>query len=235
MVILYYQKNNKSSIFINIIQTAVQNAYLIDISFKIAYNCLKNYVFIRWFMKKSNVTRLKIYDMALIAVFTAIITVCSWLCIPAPVPFTLQTFGIFLTVGVWGGKKGTLAVCVYLLLGIIGLPVFAGFNSGLGYIAGSTGGYILGFLPAALVMWAVQKLLGNKNLSLIISMAAGLLVCYAFGTVWFMSVYTRNTGKIGFGSALLMCVVPYIIPDAVKISLAILIRKRFIKILKIMQ
>lgn len=175
----------------------------------------------------------KISDMAFIAMFAAVMAVCSWICIPGPVPFTLQTFAVFLAVGVLGGKNGSLAVLIYLLLGIIGIPVFAGFNSGIGYIMGSTGGYIAGFLLSALVMWAIESLFGKKNFVFIFSMLAGLIVCYAFGTAWFMYVYAESHGAIGLWSTLLMCVVPYIIPDIIKIAIAFLMREKFSKILKI--
>ena len=71
-------------------------------------------------------------DMVRIALFAVVIAICSWLSIPAAVPFTLQTFGIFLTVAVLGGKRGTMAVTLYLLMGIVGIPVFAGFTGGVG-------------------------------------------------------------------------------------------------------
>lgn len=145
------------------------------------------------------------------------------------VPFTLQTFGVFLTVGVLGGKRGTLSVLVYLLLGIIGLPVFSGFRGGAACIFGTTGGYIVGFLFTALVMWAMEALLGKKSWVLILSMVIGLIVCYAFGTAWFVIVYTNTKGAIGIWTALLNCVIPYLIPDAVKIALAFLIVRRLQK------
>ena len=89
--------------------------------------------------------KLRTYDMVLIAMFAVLMAVCSWISIPMEVPFTLQTFGLFLTVGVLGGKRGTFAVLIYILLGAIGVPVFAGFNSGIGVLLGTTGGYIVGF------------------------------------------------------------------------------------------
>ena len=84
-------------------------------------------------------------DLARAALFAALIAICSWISIPTAVPFTLQTFAVFLALGVLGGKLGTLSVAVYLLLGAVGLPVFAGFQGGLGALLGATGGY----LPAA--------------------------------------------------------------------------------------
>ncbi|MDD5952465.1 MAG: biotin transporter BioY [Oscillospiraceae bacterium] len=171
-------------------------------------------------------SRSKIYDMAFIAISAAIMAVCSWISIPGPVPFTLQTFGVFVTVGILGGKRGTLAVLIYILLGAIGVPVFAGFSGGFGVLLSSTGGYIIGFLFTALIMWLFEKLPGNKTLMLVLSMLAGLLVCYAFGTAWFMVVYAQSTGPVGLGAALMWCVVPFIIPDLVKLGLAFVIATR---------
>ena len=172
-------------------------------------------------MSKSATTRMKTLDMAYVAMFAAIIAVCSWISIPATVPFTLQTFGVFLAVGVLGGKRGTMAVLTYLLLGMIGVPVFSGFAGGIGYMLGSTGGYIVGFIFTALTMWLMESLFGKKRWVLTFSMLLGILVCYVFGTVWFMWVYANNTGEIGWWTALLWCVVPYIIPDVLKILLAL--------------
>lgn len=171
-------------------------------------------------------------DIAYIAMFTAIICVCAWISIPSAVPFTLQTFGIFLTVGVLGGKRGTIAVACYLLLGILGAPVFAGFRGGAGVLFGVTGGYIAGFLFSALVMWAMEVIFGKRTATLAISMILGLFVCYAFGTAWFMAVYANGAGGIGLGAALMMCVVPYIVYDFLKIILAIILRNKLIKHVK---
>ena len=164
--------------------------------------------------------------MAYIALFAVVMAVCAWISIPAAVPFTLQTFGVFLAVGLLGGKRGTLAVLIYLLLGAVGIPVFAGFNGGLGYMLGSTGGYIVGFLLSALVMWGFDAALGRKTWVLAVSMVLGLVVCYAFGTAWFMGVYARQSGAIGLMTALGWCVFPFIIPDLIKIALARVISRR---------
>lgn len=177
-------------------------------------------------MEKTSQPKFRTVDMAYIALFAVMIAVCSWISIPATVPFTLQTFGVFLAVGVLGGKRGTLAVLVYLLLGIVGLPVFAGFSGGIGCLLGTTGGYIVGFLFSALVMWAMERFLGKKPWVLALSMVLGLIVCYAFGTVWFMQVYAKTTGAIGIWTALGWCVFPYIVPDLVKIVLAMVLCKR---------
>ena len=167
--------------------------------------------------------------MAYIAVFAVIMAICSWISIPAQVPFTLQTFAVFLAFGVLGGKRGTMAVLVYILLGAVGIPVFAGFTGGIGVLMGNTGGYILGFLGSALVMWALEKLPGKRSVIQIFSMIAGLLVCYTFGTLWFMTVYAGTTGKVGLVTVLGWCVIPFIIPDLIKIGHAYMLAGRIRK------
>ncbi|MGN0658652.1 MAG: biotin transporter BioY [Emergencia sp.] len=180
-----------------------------------------------------NTDKLKTYDLICIALFAALIAVCAWITIPMTVPFTLQTFGVFLAVGVLGGKRGTFAVLIYILLGAIGLPVFSGFNGGIGALFGTTGGYIIGFLFSALLMWGLEKVIGRKTWALAAAMVCGLIVCYAFGTAWFMVVYTSGTGAVGLGTVLGWCVIPFIIPDILKIALALLLSGRLKKIMKL--
>lgn len=165
-------------------------------------------------------------DMCFIAMFAVIIAVCSWISVPLTVPITLQTFGVFAALGVLGGKKGTIAVIVYVLLGAVGLPVFAGFKLGIGTLLGTTGGYIIGFVLSGIVYWAITDKFGTKLAVTVIAMALGLLVCYAFGTAWFMLVYTGSKGTVTLWLALGWCVFPFIIPDAIKIALAILVSER---------
>ena len=131
-------------------------------------------------MTKSASVKLKTVDMAYIALFAVLITICSWISIPAAVPLTFQTFGVFLAVGVLGGKRGTLSVVTYLLLGAVGLPVFSGFRGGLVGLLGATGGYIVGFLFSALFLWGMESLIGRKKWEFALSMLLGLLVCYIF-------------------------------------------------------
>lgn len=168
--------------------------------------------------------------MVYIALFAVLIAICAWISIPTTVPFTLQLFGIYMAVGTLGGKRGSMSVLIYLLLGSVGIPVFAGFKGGIGVLFGATGGYIIGFLVAALFMWGMEKVLGRKTWALALSMVLGLILCYAFGTAWFMVVYA---GEMGLWAALGMCVFPYIIPDLIKIALALLVSKRLAAIIKI--
>lgn len=183
--------------------------------------------------KHNNSSKLKTIELVYISVFAALIAICSWISIPATVPFTLQTFAIFLAVGLLGGKLGSIAVLIYILLGAIGLPVFSGFRGGLGVLFGNTGGYILGFLLSALFMWLMEKLIEKKTWSLALSMVLGLIICYAFGTVWFMYLYMHNTGYVEFSTVLGWCVIPFIIPDIIKIMLALFMSKTLHKVVKI--
>ncbi len=168
----------------------------------------------------------KTYDIVYVAIFAVLIAICSWISIPAAVPFTLQTLGVFLSVAILGGRRGTLSVLVYILLGAIGLPVFAGFTGGVGILLGNTGGYIVGFLFSALAMWGIEHLFGNRMPVEIVSMLIGLLICYAFGTAWFMVVYTRGNGPVSLTAVLGWCVIPFIIPDLIKIAIALIIAPR---------
>lgn len=165
--------------------------------------------------------RLRTKDLAYIGIFTALMAICSWISIPTTVPFTLQTLGVFLAVGILGGRRGTLSVLAFILLGAVGAPVFAGFSGGLSALLGSTGGYIVGFLFSALLMWAMEHFLGTSLWVTGASMVLGLLVCYAFGSLWFLWVYTRNTGAVTLSAVLGWCVIPFIVPDLVKIALAV--------------
>uniref|UniRef100_UPI004057CACA biotin transporter BioY n=1 Tax=Agathobacter sp. TaxID=2021311 RepID=UPI004057CACA len=101
--------------------------------------------------KESNTNKAR--NIVFIALFAVMIAVCSWISIPTAIPFTMQTFAVFLTLNFLGGKKGTVSVCIYLLLGLIGLPVYANFTSGIGMLMGTTGGYMIGWIFSGLVMW----------------------------------------------------------------------------------
>jgi biotin transport system substrate-specific component len=162
--------------------------------------------------------------MILCALFAALTAVCSMISIPlpfTPVPINLATLSVFLAGGLLGSKYGFLSQLVYVILGAVGLPVFHNFSGGLGIITGPTGGYIIGYAAAAWLIGFLAEKLGREFYKNIIGMTAGLAVCYGLGTLWFM-VLTST----GFAAALIMCVVPFLIGDAVKIAAgAILVKK----------
>lgn len=170
--------------------------------------------------------KMKTLDLVYIAIGAAIITVCSWISIPLTVPFTLQTFAIFAALLILGGYRGTIAIIVYVLMGAVGLPVFSGFSGGLTKLLGNTGGYIVGFIFMGLIYSVMTGFFGEKLYVEIAALVIGLVVCYAFGTAWFMYVYAKSTGAVGIMSVLSWCVFPFIIPDIVKMAVAFVISGR---------
>ena len=170
--------------------------------------------------------KLTIREIAYAGMGAALITLCSWLSIPMTVPITLQTFAVCLVTALFGLKLGLVTVAAYLLLGAAGVPVFSGFRGGIGALLGVTGGYLVGFLFTAIAVGLAVRKFGKRTGVLVISMAVGILLCYAFGTAWFVAVYNRGSGEIGALSALSLCVFPYLIPDGVKIAMAALLTKR---------
>lgn len=159
-------------------------------------------------------------DIVLTGMFTAVICVLSQISIPTqPIPFTLALLAIFLTGALLSPRYALLAVLTYLLLGLFGLPVYAGFKSGFQTLAGPTGGYLMSYpimaFNTALVYKLVKK---NKLLALSVGMLFSLALCYLIGTTWFTFV-TANS----FYAALTMCVFPFVLFDLVKIVLAVVI------------
>ena len=173
---------------------------------------------------------MKARNMALCGLFTAVLAICAWISVPmGDTVITLQTFGIFLTLGLLGGKRGTVTVLVYLLLGASGAPVFSGFRGGLGALLGTTGGYIFGFMSTSILYWIMTSIKDTPRIRLI-AMVLGLLLCYICGSWWYMTRYL-TAAQTTLGLVLLKCVVPYLIPDAIKLTLAWILTsklKRFV-------
>ena len=160
--------------------------------------------------------------MVLCSLFAALTAVCAWIAIPLPpISFTMQTFAVLLTLGILGGKWGTASILLYLMLGIVGLPVFSGFRGGASALLDATGGFLWGFLAAGLLYWVLERL-GKLP-----AMICAMLVCYLCGSWWF-SVYSGA----GIGVSLMTCVVPWLIPDGVKLGLAYTLSGRIGKHLK---
>lgn len=171
--------------------------------------------------------------LTLCALFAALMAICSWISIPLPagVPINLGTLGVFLAAGLLGMKYGTISITAYIFLGAVGAPVFAGFRGGPSVIAGPTGGYIVGYLAAALIAGAIfgMRARGEKEQTagapstarIMAGCLAGLAACYALGTVWFIFLT-----KTGFAAAMLACVIPFLPGDAVKIAAAAVLIKK---------
>lgn len=176
-------------------------------------------------------------SLCYIAVATALLCVCAWIALPlGDIPFTLQTLGVFLIGGLLGWKRATLAVVAYLLLGFVGVPVFAGFTGGAGKLLAPTGGYLVGFLGTGVVSGVAGDLFADKKggrptLALGVGMFLGLLLCYTFGTVWFLLV-TAQGQSVGLWTALTLCVFPYLPLDLVKIFPAVVLTKKLRPLIK---
>ena len=178
--------------------------------------------------------RISTKEIVLTAMFTAIITICAWISIPiGPISFTMHTFAVFCAVCILGGRNSFFSVLTYLLLGAVGLPVFAGFKGGIGVLVNTTGGYLLGFLLIPLTYLVAEKIFGKSLAVRIISLIIGLAVCYAFGTAWFMFVYTHNVGAVTIGKAMKWCVTPFVPFDLIKLALAFVVSDRVKKYAKI--
>lgn len=163
--------------------------------------------------------KLSIKEMILTAIFTALTSVLAQVSIKipfSPVPITMQVLSVCLAAVVLGKKCGTLSQIVYVILGACGFPVFSGFNSGFSAILGPTGGYIISFpFVAFLIGYIIEKHKYITRVSIGFAMAAGLLVCYSFGTLWLAFIL-----KLGFFEALAMGVGWYLPLDILKVTIS---------------
>ena len=165
--------------------------------------------------------KIRTKQMVLIALMTAVTCVLGPLSIPlpfSPVPISLTNFAIFLAIFVLGMKNGTISFIIYLLLGAVGVPVFSSFRGGFQVLAGPTGGYLIGFIFLALIMGFALDHFDRKLLPTIIGMIIGMVVCYAFGTVWLAKLLS-----LSFKEGLMMGVIPYLPGDAAKIIIAAIV------------
>lgn len=168
-------------------------------------------------------THSRLRQMVLCALFAALTAVCSQIAVPMPwgVPVNLALFSAYLAGSLLGPLWGTVSQLVYLALALIGIPVMAGFSGGPGALFNKTGGYVLGYVVAALLVGMVQAMLGRGFWRLCFAMVVGAFGCYALGTLWFMVV----TGT-GLWQSLVWCVLPYLPGDALKIVLAVVLTLR---------
>ena len=166
---------------------------------------------------------MKTKDMTLIAVMAALICVAGPLSIAiGPIPLSLASFAVYLAGAILGWKRGTLAVAIYLLIGLVGVPVFSGFSGGFQKLIGVTGGYLVGYLPCALItgLCAGEPYAEKQRpvWMLPVGMGLGTVALYVIGTAWFM-LQTKNTLAAAMG----MCVLPFLLGDGLKIVAATII------------
>ncbi len=161
-------------------------------------------------------------NMVLMALFAAVTCVLAPLAVPiGPVPVSLTNLVIYISVYVLGRKRGTITYIVYLLIGLAGLPVFSGFEGGIGKFAGPTGGYLVGFILTTVICGLFIEKWDRPGAGMIVTnilgMVLGTVAAYAFGTAWFC--YSTGTGVI---PALSLCVFPFMIGDLVKMVIAVI-------------
>ena len=161
-----------------------------------------------------------VQKMAIIALMTAVLCILAPISIPifiSPVPVSLGVLAIYLTAYVLSPLDATISVIIFILLGTFGLPVFSGYSGGLSKLVGPTGGYIIGFLFTVYISSIFIHM--KKGIIFdVIGMITGLALCYILGTIWF----SYQQGK-GFIASLLLCVVPFLIGDAIKIIVAVIL------------
>ncbi len=162
---------------------------------------------------------MNIKKIVLVAILAATICVFAPLSVPAgAIPISLSTFAIYLVSCSVPPEYSVPAVAVYILIGAVGLPVFSSFTGGLQCITGYTGGYIIGYIPCAFIIGFLTDKFQNNKLIFPLSMAIGTAICYLFGTLWYM--YRAETG---FFEAAAICILPFLIGDILKITVASII------------
>ena len=169
--------------------------------------------------EEREVKRFTIRDMAMTAVFTAVLcAVAPFSLFIGPIPLSFATFIIYLAAGTLDFRSGVVSVALYVALGAVGLPVFTGFEGGFQKIAGVTGGFIIGYIVCAAAIGSVMLLPGKKRFTYIFGMVIGTLLLYTCGTAWFM----LQTGS-SLRASLMLCAVPFFPGDAAKIAAASII------------
>ena len=170
--------------------------------------------------------RKEIRAMVRIALSVAFLCVSAMISFPFfAVPITLQSFAVFAILSLLGWRAGGAAILSYLALGAVGLPVFSGFTGGVGILFGQTGGFLFGFLLAVPVFALIRGIKKESKLVSLCAMAGGLLADYLSGALWYY--FGFNTGAdISLWEIFVLCVFPFLIPDGIKIFLAVYISKR---------
>lgn len=167
--------------------------------------------------------RVKTLDLSVCALFVALSAVLSQITIPIGiVPINLTHISVFLAAGLLGSRYGTFSQIGYVFLGMVGLPVFTGFNGGLGVIFSPTGGFIFGYLACTFITAYIIERFGSSFKVLIPAMYAGWLVTYALGVPWFMAV----TGTNSVTAAISACMLPFLPGDLAKTVLSAILINR---------
>ena len=174
----------------------------------------------------------KITQIALFSALQCVISPFAIVLPFSPVPISLATLMLYISIYILGKKNSIISCGIYLLIGLVGIPVFSGFTGGIGKVLGPTGGYLLGYLAIPFIGGTfLEKWMKSKYLVYlwqIFGLSLGTAVCYAVGSLWLM-----YQAKLSFSAALFTGAVPFLIGDAVKIFVGVMIgshiRKRLVK------
>ncbi len=166
----------------------------------------------------SGMMKANLKNLCVLSLMTALMVICAWITIPFAVPFTLQTFALFLSLLLFGGRKTLVCVGLYLILGIIGLPVFSAFGSGFGVLFGASGGFLIGFLIASAVFLVFCTIFGNGDTVKVIGCVLSMIIYCFCGTAWYFILYVGD--GINVSTAFYACALPFVLPDMVKLFIA---------------
>jgi biotin transport system substrate-specific component len=170
---------------------------------------------------------LTVRNLSLIALSVALLTVCSFIAIPTLSGYiTLQLFAVLLIASTLDLKESFTAITLYVLLGLIGLPIFAGFRGGLIVLFEPSGGYLAGFILTSIIVPTSRKLFGNSTLCTLISSAVSIIISYVIASVWFLVLLGTQFSLEKFALTLALYSLPYIIPDLIKLALVLCIAPR---------
>jgi len=169
--------------------------------------------------------KLNLKEINLTALFTAVTAILAQISVPVPitpVPVTLSIFGVTLSSLILGRKCGAISQIVYILLGVAGMPVFAGFRGGLSVLLSPTGGYIISYPIMALVIGTfLNQGTSPSFFRMAVASMTGLIICYVFGTTWLAIV-----ANLGPAEAIAAGVLPFILPDVVKVMISVVLGRQ---------
>lgn len=172
-----------------------------------------------------------VYKITFVAMCVAFLTLCSWISIPFFVNVTFQIFAVFLISSISTPVISLLGVTSYILLGLIGVPVFSGFKNGISAFTGASGGFLIGFVISALMISLFSRHYFEKRSLHIVIMLISLLTCYLCGVLWYIFVYNYSV-SVPLVDSLIICVLPFVIPDILKILLVLIVYRKLSPYLK---
>ncbi len=176
--------------------------------------------------------RSTVRNMIFVSLFATLMCIGAWLHFPGPVPATMQTFVVFVALGLMGSRNTFIMLVIYVLLGALGLPVFSGFTSGFGALTGPTAGFVWGFLLGVPVFYIFERYFSRKKILIIIGYIIYILIHYIPGALWYCYFNLGALSVEGIISSSLVTVVPFIVPDAIKLVLSLFVVKRLRRIIK---